>query len=116
MIRIVEKSTGNEVKGAGRYVTENAFFFLNFVNCFEDGDGIDNLTLVHNGTGTVDSANNMRHTGLVGAECSQVAWNGGVVVLGERTDATRVVLGALLGEEPKVTVPGGFELTVRHGD
>ena len=39
MIRIVEKSTGNEVKGAGRYVTENAFFFLNFVNCFEDGDG-----------------------------------------------------------------------------
>lgn len=45
-----------------------------------------------------------------------MAWSGGISVLGEGTNATRVVLGALSGEEPKVTAPGGFEFTVGHGD
>jgi len=41
VIRIVDKSSGEEV-GAEyrvRYTTENPFFFLNFINCFEDGEG-----------------------------------------------------------------------------
>jgi hypothetical protein len=34
-------------------------------------------------------------------------------VLGEMTNATLVVLGALLGQETQVTVSGSFELSVR---
>lgn len=45
-----------------------------------------------------------------------MAWSVGISVLGEGTDATRVVLGTLLGEEPKVTTPRSFEFTVGHGD
>ena len=45
-----------------------------------------------------------------------MAWSRSISVLGEGTDATRVMLGTLFGEEPKVTVPGGFEFTVGHGD
>jgi len=65
---------------------------------------------VHLGTGTVDSADNVGHTGLVGTEGGEVGSGGGIIVTGERTDATSVVLGTLLGEESQVTATGGFEL------
>jgi len=81
----------------------------------QDGNGIDDLTLVHNSSGTVDATDNMGHTGLVGAESGEVGWSGGIIVLGEGADATRVVLGALLGEETQVSAAGSFELTVGHG-
>jgi hypothetical protein len=81
----------------------------------EDGDRVDDLALVHEGTGTVHSTNDVGHTSLVPTECGEVGSGGGVEVLGEGTDATGVVLGTLLGEESQVTGTGCFELTVRHG-
>jgi len=81
----------------------------------EDGDGIDYLALVHEGTGTVDPADDVGHARLVSTEGGEVGSDGLVGVLGKGTDATRMVLGALLGEESQVTTTGGFELTVGHG-
>ena len=69
----------------------------------DDGDGINNLLLVHKSSGAVDSADDVGHAGLVGAEGREVARGGGIRVLGEGADATGVVLRALLGEEPQVT-------------
>mmetsp|Transcript_9701 Transcript_9701/g.14365 ORF Transcript_9701/g.14365 Transcript_9701/m.14365 type:complete len:117 (-) Transcript_9701:12-362(-) len=80
----------------------------------KDGNGINNLTLVHKGTGTVDSTDDVGHTGLVTTEGGEVRGGGSVLILGEGAAATMVVLGALLGKEPKVSVPGGLKLTVRH--
>ncbi len=77
----------------------------------DDGDGIDDLTLVHEGSGTVDSTDNVGHTGLVSTESGEV---GGItgIVLGEGSDLTRVLLGTLLGQETQVTLSGCFELSV----
>ena len=69
----------------------------------EDGDGVDDLTLVHDGSRAVNAADNVRHAGLVGAEGRKVARGGGVRVPREGADATGVVLRALLGEESQVT-------------
>ena len=69
----------------------------------EDGDGVDDLALVHDGSGAVHAADDVGHAGLVGAEGREVARGGGIRVLGEGADATGVVLRALLGEEPQVT-------------
>ena len=41
--------------------------------------------------------------------------SGGVSITGEGTDATGVVLRALLGEEAKVTPARCFKFTVGHG-
>jgi len=81
----------------------------------EDGNGINDFTLVHDGTGTVDATDNVGHTGLVGAEGGEVGRGGGIGVLGEGTDVTRVFLGTLLGEVTQVTTTGSFEFTVGHG-
>ena len=78
----------------------------------EDGDGIDDLTLVHEGTGAVNATDDVGHAGLVGAEGGEVGGGGGIGVLGEGADATGVVLGALLGQETQVAVTGSFELAV----
>ena len=79
----------------------------------DNGDGINNLLLVHESTGAVDSTDDVGHAGLVAHEGSQVARLGGVV-LGEGANAATVVAGPLLGEETKVSAAGSFELTVRH--
>jgi hypothetical protein len=79
---------------------------------FDDSDGVNNLTLVHKSTGTVDSTNNVGHTGLVSAEGGQVRSIIGVV-LGEGSDLTEMLLGTLLGQETQVTVSGCFEFSVR---
>jgi hypothetical protein len=81
---------------------------------FDDGNGVNNLTLVHEGTGTVDSTDNVCHTGLVSTEGGQVRSIAGVV-LREGSDLTRMLLGALLGQETQVTLSGCFEFSVRHG-
>jgi len=78
-----------------------------------DRDGIDDFTLVHEGTRTVNATDNVGHTGLVSTERSQVAVLASIV-LWEVTNATKVVLGTLLREESQVTMAGGFEFTVRH--
>mmetsp|Transcript_16940 Transcript_16940/g.30735 ORF Transcript_16940/g.30735 Transcript_16940/m.30735 type:complete len:372 (+) Transcript_16940:253-1368(+) len=80
----------------------------------EDGNSIDNLTLVHDGTGAVDTTDDVGHTGLVRAEGSEMGRSRGIIVLGEGSDASGVVLGAFLGEVSQVTTTGGFEFTVGH--
>jgi len=79
----------------------------------KNGNGINNLLLVHEGSRTVNSTYNMGHTSLVSTEGSKMRCGRGIIVAGVGTDTTRVTLGTLLGEEPKVTVTGGFELTMR---
>jgi hypothetical protein len=67
---------------------------------------------VHEGSRTIDAADNVGHTGLVSTEGSEVR---GIrsTVLGERSDATSVLLGTLLGEKSQVTPARSFELSVR---
>jgi len=79
---------------------------------FDDGNGVDDFALVHEGAGAVDAADDVRHAGLVPAESGQVGLIGGIV-LREGTDATGVVLGALLGQEAQATLSRCFELAVR---
>jgi hypothetical protein len=67
---------------------------------------------VHKGTGTVDSTDNVRHTGLVSTEGGEVGSISGLV-LGVGSDLTRVLLGSLLGEETQVTLSGCFKFSVR---
>ena len=71
---------------------------------------------MHDGTGTVDASNDVGHAGLVGAEGGEMTRGGGIIVLGEGTNTSGVVLGALLGEESQVTAAGGFEFTMGHGE
>jgi hypothetical protein len=52
---------------------------------------------------------------LVGHESSQVALLGWVITR-ERADLTKVLLGALLGQETQGTTAGSFKFTVRHAD
>ena len=84
----------------------------NHGRCLDDGNSVDNLSLVHEGTGAINTTDDVRHAGLVPAECSQMAVTAGSV-LGEMANATLVVLGALLGQETQVTMSGSFELSVR---
>jgi hypothetical protein len=78
----------------------------------DDGDGVNDLTLVHEGTGTVHSTDNVRHTGLVPAKGGEMG-RFGRVILGEGANATEVVLRTLLGQETQVTAAGVFKFTVR---
>ena len=78
----------------------------------DDGDGIDDLTLVHESTGTVDSTDNVCHTGLVSTKGGQVGSITGAV-LGEGSDLTGVLLCSLLWQETQVTLSGCFEFSVR---
>ena len=78
----------------------------------DDGNGVDDFALVHESTGTVDAAHDVRHTGLVTAKGRQVGLVVGVI-LGEGTDATGMVLGTLLGQETQATVTGCFKLAMR---
>ena len=79
---------------------------------FDDADGVDDFTLVHEGTRTVDSTDNVCHTGLVSTEGGQVRGISSVV-LREGSDLTRMLLGTLLGQETQVSLSGSFELSVR---
>jgi len=79
----------------------------------DDGDGLDNLLLVHLGTGTVQVADDVGHTGLVTHEGGQVDGLGGII-LGEGLSLTSVAGSALAGQEPEGTVTRSLKLTVRH--
>jgi len=78
----------------------------------KNGYGVNNLLLVHEGTGTVNSTDNVGHTGLVSTECGKVGGGRRILILGEGAYASLMTLGTLLGEESKISVTGGFELTV----
>ena len=77
-----------------------------------DRDSIDDFTLVHERSSTVDTTDNVGHARLVSAKGGQV----GLfiqIVMGKGANATRMVLGTLLGQETQTTVAGSFKLTVR---
>jgi len=78
----------------------------------DDGDSLDNLLLVHLGTGTVQVTNNMGHTGLVTHEGSQVDGLGGII-LREGLGLSAVTGSALARQEAQGTVTWSFELAVR---
>ena len=77
-----------------------------------DGNGVDDFLLVHEGTSTVNSTDDVGHTGLVSTESGKVRSFLGIV-LGEGSDATSMALGTLLGQESQVTTARSFELSVR---
>jgi len=77
----------------------------------KDGDGIDNFLLVHDGTGTINTTDNVGHTGFVSTEGGQVRLSIGGVTW-ETANATGMVLGTLLWEESQVTTARSFEFTV----
>lgn len=77
-----------------------------------DGDSVNDFTLVHEGTRTVDTTDNVCHTSLVTAESGKVAVRVGAI-LWEMAHTALVVLGSLLGQETQVTMSRSFELTVR---
>jgi len=81
---------------------------------FNDGNRIDDLTLVHESSGTIDTTDDVGHTGLVSTEGGQVGSITGVV-LREGSDLTGVLLGTLLWQETQVTLSWSFKLSVRHG-
>jgi hypothetical protein len=64
----------------------------------DDGDGLNDLLLVELGTGTVEVADDGRHTGLVTEGSGQVDRLLGVI-LGERLGLTTVVDGSLARKE-----------------
>ena len=40
LFHVIEKKTGKPVHGGKfKYMSKKGFFFLNFINCFEDGNG-----------------------------------------------------------------------------
>ena len=75
-------------------------------------DGIHHFTLVHEGARTVHTAHNVRHARLVAPKGRQVR-RVGLRVLGKGTDATRVLLGALFGQETQTSRAGRFKLAMR---
>jgi hypothetical protein len=77
-----------------------------------DGNSIDDLTLVHEGTGTVDTTDNVSHTGLVTTEGSEVG-SLSLLVLGKGSNVTGMLLGTLLGQETQGAFSWSFEFTVR---
>jgi hypothetical protein len=83
----------------------------------DDGHSLDTVLLVdHLGTGTLDLTHDMGHASLVSNEGSKRHRGRGVKVLGERTHATSMVSGTLLGKKLERSMAGCFELTVRHDE
>ena len=81
----------------------------------DNGDGLNNLTLVHLGATSVKITDSGGHTSLVTEEGGQT--NGlGLVISGERLNLSSVAGSSLSGQETKGTVSGGFVLAVRHRD
>jgi len=78
----------------------------------DDGDGLDNLLLVHLGAGTVQVTDDVGHTSLVTHEGGQVN-RLGVIILGEGLGLTPVASSTLAGQESKGTVARPLKLTVR---
>lgn len=77
----------------------------------DDGDGLDDLLLVHLGTGTVQVTDDVGHTGLVTHEGGQVDGLGGII-LGEGLGLTLVAGSTLAGQETQGSVTWPFEFTV----
>ena len=79
----------------------------------DDGDGFDNLLLVHLGTGALEVAHHVGHAGLVAEERREVHWFRRVVAR-KRLALASVAGGALAGQEPEGAVARVLKLAVRH--
>ena len=80
---------------------------------FDDGDRLEGFLLVELGPGLVHVADDVGHASLEAEEGGEMRVFAGVVP-GELLAFTPGALGALLGEESKVTHSGFLELAVRH--
>jgi len=80
----------------------------------ENGDSLHSLLLMQLRSRSLDLTNDVGHTSLVANEGSEVARCLGISILRERSNATTVVLGSLLGKILERTVTGSFKFAVRH--
>lgn len=78
----------------------------------DDGNGFEDLLLVHLGSGAVQVADDVGHTGLVAHKGGQMHGLGGIVS-GEGLDAGANGNGTLAGQETQGTMAGSAELAVR---
>jgi len=109
--QVLSPDGGQRAKTAGGLdVTDNTDD--NHGGSLDDGDGLDDLLLVHLGTGTVEITNDVSHTGLVTHEGGQVDGLGGII-LGEGLSLSSVAGSALTGKEPEGTVAWSLKLAVR---
>jgi len=79
----------------------------------KDSNSLNSFFLVEFGTRTFDFSDDVGHTCLVSDKGCQVR-SSSSIVLGERSNATTVVLRSLLGKILKGAVARSFEFTVRH--
>lgn len=79
----------------------------------DDGDGLDDLTLVKLRARLVDLTENVSHTSLEAHEGGEVGLLR-LIIAREASHATAVVLSTLAGRETERAVTGLLELTVRH--
>ena len=80
---------------------------------FDDGDGLDDLTLVHLGSRSVEVSDDVGHTGLETHGRGQVDWLLGVV-LGEGLNLTPVTGSPLSGKVGQRTGSWFLVLSVGH--
>jgi len=80
---------------------------------FQDGDSLDNLLLVHLGSGSLQIPDNMRHPCLVSQHGGQVDLLR-FIILGECLYFPAMTSCPFPGQETQRTVPGVLELPVRH--
>jgi hypothetical protein len=78
---------------------------------FKDRDCIDDFTLVHESTGAVHTTDNMGHARLVAAKGREMR-RVGIRIARKGTNAPRMVLGTLLGQEPKGSGARSFKLAM----
>lgn len=81
----------------------------------DDGNGLDDFSLVHLGSGSVKVSDDMGHTSLVAHESGKMN-RLGRIILGESLYSSSVPGGTLSGQETQGTVSGSFVLSVRHLD
>ena len=78
-----------------------------------NGDGVNDFLLVHKGTRSVNTSDDVSHTGLESHEGGQVTSLGGIISW-EGTNSTSVVLGTLSRVELEGSVSWGFKFSVGH--
>ena len=81
--------------------------------CLDDGHSLDGLLLVQLGAGSIHFTKDVRHTGLETGEGGQVHGLLGVIG-GVRLYPASVLPYSSSGDEPKMSMSGGFEFSVRH--
>jgi len=91
---------------------------------FDDGDCLDDFSLVHLGSRTVEIPDNVSHTRLVPSEGSEMHYSSQTmsltrkytwllgVILGEGLNSSTVTRGSLSGKESQGSVTRCFEFTV----